>query len=99
MPEAMINAFPAYSAVLRSVLETADTSSPTLGESSAGDSLIEADPDEAGPPARPMCDVVTFPTQRGGGAVDPFSAVRNAVLRCLTRRTSGTATATVVATN
>jgi hypothetical protein len=99
MPEAIINAFPAYSAVLTSVLEMADTSSPTLGESSAGDCLIEADSDKADPPARPMCDAVVLLTRRGGVAVGSFSAVRNAVLRCLTRRTSGTATATVVAAN
>jgi hypothetical protein len=95
MAVAIINAFPAYIAVLRSVFEMADTSSPTLGESSVDGSLIRADSDETALRVRPMCATVAPLIRRGGGADDPCSAFLNAVFRCLTKRTRGIANAMV----
>jgi hypothetical protein len=99
MPVAIINALPAYTAVLRSVFEMADTSSPTLGESSVDGSLIRADSDETELRVRPMCATVALLIWRGGGADDSCNASRNAVLRRLIKRTRGIASAVVVPTN
>jgi hypothetical protein len=99
MPVAIMNAFPAYAAVLKSALDMAETSSPTLGESSVDGALIDADSDETDPRCLPICATVVLPTRRGGGADDSWREFRSATLRCLIMSTSGIARAIVVPAN
>jgi hypothetical protein len=99
MPVAIINAFPAYAAVPRSALDMADTSSPTLGESSADGASIDAYSDETAPRFPTICATVVLPTRRGGGADDSWREILSAAFRCLTKSTRGIASAIVVPAN